>query len=63
MDTGLAHVRSLLGSELSVSDRDIREALWDSYFDVDGTVDWFIQKHEEDQAEVARKEKGKQKGE
>ncbi|KAF8332582.1 uncharacterized protein EI90DRAFT_3122344 [Cantharellus anzutake] len=61
MDSGLVHVRSLLGPEILVSDRHIREALWDSYFDVDGTVDWFLTKHEEDRVEAERQEKEKQK--
>jgi len=59
MESGLTHIRSLLGRDLA-SDREIREALWDSYFDVEATVQWFLDRRDEE--EKARKAKEKQKG-
>jgi hypothetical protein len=59
MESGFTHIRSLLGRDLA-SDREIREALWDSYFDVEGTVQWFLDRREEE--EKARRAKEKQKG-
>lgn len=56
MESGLTHIRSLLKRDLA-SDREIREALWDSYFDVEGTVQWFLDRREEQE-----KAKEKQKG-
>ncbi|KAF9519272.1 hypothetical protein BS47DRAFT_85531 [Hydnum rufescens UP504] len=60
MESGLVHVRSLLGASNSITDRDIRESLWDTYFDVEGTVEWLLEKREEG-AEAAQKGKIKQK--
>lgn len=59
MESGFTHIRSLIARELA-SDREIREALWDSYFDVEGTVQWFLDRREEE--EQARRAKEKQKG-
>jgi HBS1 N-terminus len=44
METGLAQVRSVLGDldESGVSDKQIRDALWDSFFDVEGTISWLL---------------------
>lgn len=61
MESGLIHVRSLVGDNKSITDRDIRESLWETYFDVEGTVEWFLEKREEE-TKAARKEKTKQKG-
>jgi HBS1 N-terminus len=61
MESGLIHVRSLLGASNSITDRDIRESLWDTYFDVEGTVEWLLEKREAG-AEAAQKGKSKQKG-
>jgi elongation factor 1 alpha-like protein len=44
MVTGLAQVRSVLGdhSESGIDDKQIKDALWDSYFDVEGTISWLL---------------------
>lgn len=59
MNSGLEHIRTILGEDI-VSDREIREALWDSYFDIEGTVGWFLERKEAE--EKAKKAKEKQKG-
>lgn len=59
MDSGLAHIRSLLGPDIG-SDRYIRQALWDSYFEVEATTQWLLEQR--DEAERAQKAKEKQKG-
>jgi len=42
MSSGLTAVRAVLGSSTPITDREIRSALWDSYFDVDGTVAFLL---------------------
>lgn len=44
MASGLSAVQSVLGPSTPISDRDIKDALWDSYFDVDGTVAYLLGK-------------------
>lgn len=56
MISGLDHVRSVVGTGV-VSDREIREQLWETYFDVDSVVNWWYDKEEKEKAE-----KEKQKG-
>ncbi|TNY24697.1 hypothetical protein DMC30DRAFT_345421, partial [Rhodotorula diobovata] len=38
MAQAFAQVQSVLGTDSPIPDRSIRDALWDSYFDVDGTI-------------------------
>jgi elongation factor 1 alpha-like protein len=38
MQEGTAKVKSLLGSEVSVTDKEIQEALWHYYYDVEKSV-------------------------
>lgn len=59
LDSGFEAVRNVLDKTYA-TDREVREALWDSYFDVEGTVHWFLERRETD--EKARKAKEKQKG-
>jgi hypothetical protein len=40
MQQGTIHVRALLGPEVVVSDREIQDALWHYYYDVDKSVDY-----------------------
>ncbi|ETW84469.1 hypothetical protein HETIRDRAFT_170967 [Heterobasidion irregulare TC 32-1] len=44
MESGLEHIRAVLGSEAEsgLSDSVIRETLWDSYFDVEKSVEWLM---------------------
>lgn len=59
LDSGLEHIRTLLDPTYA-TDREVREALWDSYFDVEGTIQWFLERREAD--EKAKKAREKQKG-
>lgn len=45
MDSGLAHVRSLLGSasESGFDDKAIKDSLWYYYFDAEKTVAWLFE--------------------
>ena len=44
MESGLEHIRAVLGSEAEsgLSDSLIKETLWDSYFDVEKSVEWLL---------------------
>lgn len=44
MATGLAQVRSVLGDEdeSGIGDKQIKDALWESFFDVEGTIAWLL---------------------
>lgn len=44
MDSGIEHVRALLGSaETSgLDDKVIRDALWNAYFDVELSIQWLL---------------------
>ncbi|KAI9310074.1 hypothetical protein BX666DRAFT_1882675 [Dichotomocladium elegans] len=39
LEDGLVHVRNIVGNDIPVSDAEIKELLWDSYFDRDKTVE------------------------
>lgn len=38
MAAAFSQVQAVLGTDSPISDRQIRDALWDSYFDVDGSI-------------------------
>ena len=44
MEDGLERVRAILGDETQsgLSDGVIRDALWETYFDVEQAVDWLV---------------------
>ncbi|GAA5916124.1 hypothetical protein JCM6882_003944 [Rhodosporidiobolus microsporus] len=42
MASALSAVQAVLGPNTAISDRAIQDALWDSYFDVDGTVAFLL---------------------
>lgn len=42
MAQAFSAVQAVLGTETGISDKAIRDALWDSYFDVDGTVAYLL---------------------
>ena len=42
MQDGTAKVRSILGSELNVTDKDIQDSLWHYYYDVEKTVTYLL---------------------
>ena len=44
MESGVEAVADLLGSQSTISVRDIKSALWESYFAVDEAVDWLLRK-------------------
>ncbi|KAJ1311278.1 hypothetical protein OPQ81_009776 [Rhizoctonia solani] len=57
MATSLAQVRSVLGdkSESGIDDKEIKDALWDSYFDVEGTISWLLDQRAKQAAAAAKK--------
>ncbi|CAE6456589.1 unnamed protein product [Rhizoctonia solani] len=57
MATGLAQVRSVLGDkdESGIDDKQIKDALWDSYFDVQGTISWLLDQRAKQAAAAAKK--------
>lgn len=57
MDSGLAHVRSLLGPAESsgYSDKEIKDSLWYYYFEADKVVNWLL----EERAKAEKKKTGK----
>ncbi|CAE6408626.1 unnamed protein product [Rhizoctonia solani] len=57
MATALAQVRSVLGSddESGIDDKQIKNALWDSYFDVEGTITWLLDQRAKQAAAAAKK--------
>ncbi|KAK4049472.1 hypothetical protein OIO90_005423 [Microbotryomycetes sp. JL221] len=54
MASGLAAVQQVLGPATPISDRDIRDALWDSYFDVDGTIAYLLDEQHKREAAKAK---------
>lgn len=38
MAQAFSQVQAVLGTDSPISDKQIRDALWDSYFDVDGSI-------------------------
>ncbi|MCJ1387626.1 Hsp70 suppressor, GTPase facilitates ribosomal subunit dissociation [Xylographa bjoerkii] len=42
MQEGTAHVRSILGPEVAISDKDIQDSLWHYYYDVGKTVTYLL---------------------
>ncbi|KAF8742195.1 HBS1 N-terminus, partial [Rhizoctonia solani] len=57
MAVGLAQVRSVLGEKdaSGVDDKQIKDALWDSYFDVEGTISWLLDQRAKQAAAAAKK--------
>ncbi|KAF8761610.1 Elongation factor Tu C-terminal domain [Rhizoctonia solani] len=57
MAVGLAQVRSVLGEKdaSGVDDKQIKDALWDSYFDVEGTISWLLDQRAKEAAAAAKK--------
>ncbi|KAG9102066.1 Hsp70 suppressor, GTPase facilitates ribosomal subunit dissociation [Ceratobasidium sp. UAMH 11750] len=57
MATGLVQVRSVLGDEdeSGIKDKQIKDALWDSYFDVEGTISWLLDQRAKQAATAAKK--------
>ncbi|KAH7344846.1 HBS1 N-terminus-domain-containing protein [Rhizoctonia solani] len=57
MATGLVQVRSVLGDkdESGIDDKQIKDALWDSYFDVEGTISWLLDQRAKQAAAAAKK--------
>ncbi|KAI7901246.1 HBS1 N-terminus-domain-containing protein [Cokeromyces recurvatus] len=44
LDEGLAQVYSVIGEDTILSAKEIREALWYYYFDIDETIEWALGK-------------------
>ncbi|PPR02456.1 hypothetical protein CVT24_002005, partial [Panaeolus cyanescens] len=57
MNDGLEQVRQVIGSAdfSGVSDQSIKDALWDSYFDVDHTIQWAMDEQDRRRAAKERK--------
>ncbi|KAG9104096.1 Hsp70 suppressor, GTPase facilitates ribosomal subunit dissociation [Ceratobasidium sp. 370] len=57
MTTGLVQVRSVLGDEgeSGIKDKQIKDALWDSYFDVEGTISWLLDQRAKQASAAAKK--------
>ncbi|SCZ88570.1 BZ3500_MvSof-1268-A1-R1_Chr2-1g04498 [Microbotryum saponariae] len=56
MESGLSAVQNLLGPNTPISDKEIRDSLWDSYFDIDGTVAYLLDAQHKREAAKARAE-------
>lgn len=59
MESGLAHVRSLLGSaaDSGLSDKEVKDSLWYYFFDAEQTVEYLLAEKEKNA------KKGKKNGE
>ncbi|KAG8749203.1 Hsp70 suppressor, GTPase facilitates ribosomal subunit dissociation [Ceratobasidium sp. 428] len=57
MVSGLVRVRSVLGDEdeSGIKDKQIKDALWDSYFDVEGTISWLLDQRVKQAAAATKK--------
>ncbi|KAG8716321.1 Hsp70 suppressor, GTPase facilitates ribosomal subunit dissociation [Ceratobasidium sp. 423] len=57
MATGLAQVRSVLGDkdESGIDDKQIKDALWEYYFDVEQTISWLLDQRAKQAAAAAKK--------
>lgn len=55
MAQAFAQVQSVLGTDSPIPDRSIRDALWDSYFDVDGTIAHLLGAHTSQLAPVRKR--------
>ena len=42
MQEGTAQVRSILGPEVAISDKDIQDSLWHYYYDIEKTVTYLL---------------------
>jgi len=42
---GTAKVRSVLGSEESITDKDIQDSLWHYYYDTEKTINYLLSTH------------------
>lgn len=42
MAQAFSAVQAVLGTDSGISDKSIRDALWDSYFDADGTIAYLL---------------------
>ncbi|SCV71973.1 BQ2448_4667 [Microbotryum intermedium] len=56
MESGLSAVQNLLGPDTPISDKEIRDSLWDSFFDIDGTVTYLLDEQHKREAAKARTE-------
>ncbi|KAL9100806.1 MAG: hypothetical protein Q9187_009320 [Circinaria calcarea] len=44
LQEGTAKVRSILGSEISITDKEIQDSLWHYYYDVEKTIAYLLSK-------------------
>ncbi|KAK4046543.1 hypothetical protein OIV83_005995 [Microbotryomycetes sp. JL201] len=54
MASALSAVQHVLGPTTTITDKEIKDALWDSYFDVDGTVAYLLDEQHKKQAAKAK---------
>jgi elongation factor 1 alpha-like protein len=56
MESGLSAVQAILGSSTVITDKEIKDALWDFYFDVEQTVDSLVEEQHRRSAAEQRKQ-------
>ncbi|GAA5893420.1 hypothetical protein JCM8208_000790 [Rhodotorula glutinis] len=56
MADAFAQVQSVLGTDTAIADSSIRDALWDSYFDVDGTIAHLLDEQHKKEARRQKEE-------
>ncbi|MCJ1478359.1 Hsp70 suppressor, GTPase facilitates ribosomal subunit dissociation [Lambiella insularis] len=49
LQEGTAQVRSILGPEVAVTDKDIQDSLWHYYYDIEKTVTYLLNQQSEPQ--------------
>jgi hypothetical protein len=56
MESGLSAVQAILGSNTVITDKEIKDALWDFYFDVEQTVNSLVEEQHRRSAAEQRKQ-------
>lgn len=63
LDEGLSAVLDVIGDTSYISDKEIREALWYYYFNIEETIEWALERitkeKEQEEKEKAKAKKGK----
>jgi len=61
MVAATTQVKQVLGQQDSISDKQIRDSLWDSYFDVEGTISYLLDElHKQESKKKRKEEQGKE---
>ncbi|KAH6915183.1 hypothetical protein BKA70DRAFT_568527 [Coprinopsis sp. MPI-PUGE-AT-0042] len=58
LDAAFEQIRQAVGDEviLQLPERDVRGVLWDSYYDIEGTVQWCLEEYERKRVAAERKD-------